>query len=61
METVNSLASAASKAIWGSGKDANEAQTGVNGNETAGKEPVSGELGNTEAGEPFDKGNAGSE
>jgi hypothetical protein len=61
METVNNLAAAASKAIWGEGKDTNETQTGVNGNETAGTEPVSGQTGNVEAGEPYDKGNAGGE
>jgi len=30
----------------------------VNGNETKGQEPLSGETGNVEAGEPYDKGNA---
>jgi len=30
----------------------------VKGNETKGQEPVSGETGNVEAGEPYDKGNA---
>jgi hypothetical protein len=62
METVNNLASAASRAIWGEGKSTNEAQTAteqVEGNETKGQEPVSGQTGNVEAGEPYDKGNSG--
>lgn len=50
METVNNIASAASRAIWGPGE-------GQTGNETAGTEPVSGKTGNVEAGEPYDKGN----
>ena len=57
MDTVNNLASAASRAIWGEGNGANGAQTKEN--ETKGQEPVSGETGNVEAGEPYDKGNAG--
>ncbi|KAH8790615.1 hypothetical protein BGZ57DRAFT_1000768 [Hyaloscypha finlandica] len=56
MDTVNNLASAASRAIWGEGNGANGAQT--KDNETSGQEPVSGETGNVEAGEPYDKGNA---
>jgi hypothetical protein len=61
METVNNLASVASRAIWGGGdKDnTNDAQTGTNG--TAGREPVSGQMGNVANGEPYDKGNAGGE
>ncbi|KAE9373580.1 hypothetical protein N431DRAFT_544550 [Stipitochalara longipes BDJ] len=55
METVNNLASAASRAIWGEGA-ANGAQSKEN--ETNGQEPLSGETGNVEAGEPYDKGNA---
>jgi len=60
METVNNLASAASRAIWGEGNGANAAQTteDVKGSETKEQEPVSGETGNVEAGEPYDKGNA---
>lgn len=62
METVNNLAAAASRAIWGDKNSTNEAQTGANsnvaGNETKGQEPVSGQLGDVEAGEPYDKGNA---
>jgi hypothetical protein len=63
METVNNLASAASRAIWGDGDGANAAQTNgdAKGNETRGQEPLSGETGNVEAGEPYDKGNAGGE
>jgi hypothetical protein len=57
METVNNLAAAASRAIWGEGNGANGAQT--NGIETKGQEPVSGEMGNVDKGEPYDKGNAG--
>jgi len=51
METVNNIASAASRAIWG---DSTQQTTE---NETAGTEPVSGKTGNVEAGEPYDKGN----
>jgi hypothetical protein len=63
METVNNLASAASRAIWGERNGANAAQTNgdVKGNETKGREPVSGETGNVKAGEPYDNGNAGGE
>ncbi|KAH7041275.1 uncharacterized protein B0I36DRAFT_344891 [Microdochium trichocladiopsis] len=43
METVNAMASAAAKAVWG---DSNAAS-----------EPVSGKTGNTSAGEPYDAGN----
>jgi hypothetical protein len=53
MDTVSNLASAASKAIWGE-------QTKTQDNETTGQEPVSGQTGNVEDGEPYDKGNAGS-
>ncbi|KAF8849916.1 hypothetical protein BDZ45DRAFT_697147 [Acephala macrosclerotiorum] len=49
MEAVNSIASAASRAIWG------ENATGTN--ETQGIEPVSGQTGDVKAGEPYDKGN----
>ena len=52
METVSNITSAASRAIWGDG-----AKTGEN--ETQGKEPLSGEVGDTASGEPYDKGNAG--
>lgn len=61
METVNNLATAASKAIWGEGKGTDEAQkdstTAASSNTTAGTEPVAGQTGNVEAGEPYDKGN----
>ena len=53
MDTVNSIASSASKAIWGDNTNTTQS------NETGGQEPVSGETGNTKAGEPFDAGNAG--
>ena len=45
METINSVASAASKAVFGS-DDSN-------------KEPVSGAQGDTTKGEPYDAGNLG--
>ncbi|KAK9421214.1 hypothetical protein SUNI508_06062 [Seiridium unicorne] len=45
METINGIATAAAKAVWGE-------------NTTDGKEPVSGQQGDTSVGEPFDKGNA---
>ncbi|KXJ97690.1 hypothetical protein Micbo1qcDRAFT_230278 [Microdochium bolleyi] len=44
METVNAMAAAAAKAVWG--------------DSTAANEPVSGKTGNTAAGEPYDAGNA---
>jgi hypothetical protein len=62
METVNNLASAASRVIWGEGKTTEEPEIqkeDVKGDETKGEEPVSGQTGNVEAGEPYDKGNAG--
>lgn len=43
METVNAMAAAAAKAVWG--------------DSTTAKEPVSGKTGNTSAGEPYDAGN----
>jgi len=43
MDTVNAMASAAAKAVWGDSNAANE--------------PVSGKTGNTNAGEPYDAGN----
>jgi hypothetical protein len=61
METVNNIAAAASKAVWGdaSAEEKNAAQEAALGNETTGQEPKSGELGDVNAGEPYDKGNAG--
>lgn len=41
METINNIASAAAKAVWGENKE----------------EPVSGKTGNVAAGEPYDAGN----
>ncbi len=61
MDTVNNIASAASRAIWGEGTTAEEKKNGVSGSETVGQEPVSGELGDVKSGEPYDKGNVGSE
>lgn len=54
METVNNLASAASRAIWGE-QAANEAQH----ENKLGSEPVSGQTGDVKKGEPYDKGNEG--
>ncbi|KAK4106108.1 hypothetical protein N658DRAFT_482042 [Parathielavia hyrcaniae] len=48
METINNIANAASKVIWGEGQ-ANK----------SGQEPISGKMGNVEAGEPYDAGNIG--
>jgi len=48
METINNVATAASRAIWG-----DSTQT----TEQSGTEPVSGEKGDTSAGEPYDAGN----
>lgn len=74
METINSMASTAAKAIWGDNNNNNENNTTTTtttanenvkpgtetmNNETKGTEPVSGKLGNTSAGEPFDAGNIG--
>ncbi|KAL2016231.1 hypothetical protein VTK56DRAFT_4036 [Thermocarpiscus australiensis] len=47
METINTIATAASKAIWGENKAENQ----------SGQEPVSGKMGNVAAGEPYDAGN----
>ncbi|OTA60317.1 hypothetical protein K449DRAFT_435413 [Hypoxylon sp. EC38] len=44
METVNSMASAAAKAVWGDNKQ-------------NGQEPISGQTGDTSKGEPYDAGN----
>ncbi|ESZ91240.1 hypothetical protein SBOR_8386 [Sclerotinia borealis F-4128] len=59
METVNNLAAAASKAIWGEteSQETTEAAKGTVVPETQGTEPVSGVLGDTAKGEPFDGGN----
>jgi hypothetical protein len=57
METVtnaaNNVASVASRAIWG-----DQTADTTKQNETGGKEPVSGEVGDVKTGEPYDKGNA---
>lgn len=45
MDTISKVTSAASKAIWGENQSH--------------EEPVSGKLGNVEAGEPYDAGNIG--
>ena len=62
METLSNLASAAtntaSKLIYGDQtKPEDQATTATN--ETAGKEPLSGEQGKGTVAEPFDQGNAG--
>ncbi|KAH8672558.1 hypothetical protein BGZ60DRAFT_429887 [Tricladium varicosporioides] len=54
METVSNIASGVSKAIWG---DPEKTTTGVTGNESVGTEPISGEVGDIKAGEPYDMGN----
>jgi len=54
METVGNLTSAASRAIWGE----NSTTTGTQPTE-AGQEPVSGQKGDVENGEPYDAGNSG--
>ena len=64
METVNNLASAASRAIWGEGQNpetTSEDPTTTKETGGTGIEPVSGEKGDVESGEPYDKGNAGGE
>lgn len=45
METINNMATAAAKAVWGEGADGKK------------EEPVSGVQGDTSKGEPFDAGN----
>jgi hypothetical protein len=66
METVNNIAAAASKAIWGESEPnsigSTESKAGIETkeNKANGIEPLSGELGNVEKGEPYDKGNIGS-
>jgi len=52
METVTNIASAASRAVFGTPATSNAA-----GNESAGQEPVAGQLGDVKQGEPYDKGN----
>ncbi|KAI7780172.1 hypothetical protein LA080_016361 [Diaporthe eres] len=56
METINSMASTAAKAIWGENNNNENTKPGTEtmNNETKGTEPVSGKLGDTSAGEPFD-------
>ena len=60
METVNNMAAAASKAIWGESEaqETTEAKNNTVVPETK-KEPLSGVLGDTKKGEPYDLGNAG--
>lgn len=49
METINSVASAAAKAVWGESTQQQQ----------HGDEPVSGQTGNIAKGEPYDAGNLG--
>lgn len=49
METINSVAAAAAKAVWGESTEQQQ----------HGEEPVSGKTGNTAKGEPYDAGNLG--
>ncbi|EMR85194.1 putative glycine-rich cell wall structural protein 1 protein [Botrytis cinerea BcDW1] len=60
METVNNIAAAASKAIWGEPQATTDAANATIVPETKGTEPISGELGDTKKGEPYDLGNADS-
>ena len=48
METINNVAAAAAKVVWGE-----------NQSQQSGEEPRSGETGNTSKGEPYDAGNLG--
>ncbi|KUI56266.1 hypothetical protein VP1G_03593 [Cytospora mali] len=71
METINNLANTAAKAVWGDSNTNTADTTNTNTtttesvhpgtetthNETKGTEPVSGKLGDTSKGEPFDAGN----
>lgn len=67
METINNLANTAVKVVWGENStNTNTANnetvhpgTETTTNETQGTEPVSGKLGDTSKGEPFDAGNMG--
>lgn len=70
METITNLANSASKAVWGDNTTAAtntttdtthnvHPGTETTLNETKGTEPVSGKLGDTTRGEPFDAGNMG--
>ncbi|KAF7900082.1 hypothetical protein EAF00_004418 [Botryotinia globosa] len=60
METVNSIAAAASKVIWGDPQETTDAANATIVPETKGTEPISGELGDTKKGDPYDLGNADS-
>lgn len=55
--TVNNIAAAASKVIWGEPQETTDAANATVVPETKGTEPLSGELGDTLKGEPYDKGN----
>ena len=63
METITNLASnaasTASKLIYGDQTKTDETVDQTKNNETAGKEPISGEQGMGTATHPFDQGNAG--
>jgi len=55
METINNAASAASEKVWGDSNTDSAAQSSESG-----REPVSGETGDTARGEPYDAGNSDS-
>ncbi|CAD6443778.1 5e4888f6-28ff-4a7f-965d-a15ae8ed3c27 [Sclerotinia trifoliorum] len=55
--TVNNIAAAASKVIWGEPQETTDAANATVVPETKGTEPISGEMGDTLKGEPYDKGN----
>lgn len=58
METVTSIAAAASAAIWGQPKETTDAANATTVPETRrDEEPISGVTGDTQKGEPFDMGN----
>jgi hypothetical protein len=63
METITNAASSvvntASNLIYGQPKTADTAAAATAGNETGGREPISGEQGKGTVNEPFDQGNKG--
>lgn len=63
METITNLATnattAASKLIYGDQTKTDEAVAQTQNNETAGKEPISGETGQGTVTQPYDQGNLG--
>lgn len=65
MEAINSMASAAAKAVWGESNTKenenpnNTTDTTTMNNETHAQEPISGKQGDVSKGEPYDAGNIG--